>query len=273
MHNSVISAAVLAAVFTSSTTWAGHTNELLEAELDGREEVGSDPTVRLAGDPDGKGEAYVFGIDGDPLTLCYSLTVEKIQLVLVGDGMAAHIHEGVRDTNGPVVAALAGPEDGNAADCLTEGEAGKFPTEESGIVQRILNNPEQFYVNVHNPDFPAGAIRGQLKNQIHEHHDHHDDDGSSTDADAAPSVPANLTAIVYSSTALEIFWDRSTDDDGVVVAYDIYRDGVVYGVAEGNSFFDEDLTPGTEYQYSIVAIDNMANQSVQSESISATTQY
>jgi hypothetical protein len=51
---------------------------------------------------------------------------------------------------------------GNAADCLTEGEAGKFPTNEGGIVQRILNNPDSFYVNVHNPEYPAGAVRGQL---------------------------------------------------------------------------------------------------------------
>jgi hypothetical protein len=74
--------------------------------------------------------------------------------------MAAHIHEGARGENGPVVAALAGPEDGSAADCLTEGEEGKFPTGEAGIVQRILNN---FYINVHNPEYPNGAIRGQLE--------------------------------------------------------------------------------------------------------------
>ena len=42
--------------------------------------------------------------------MCYVVTVEKIQLVPVGEGMAAHIHEGVCHSNGPVVAALAGPD-------------------------------------------------------------------------------------------------------------------------------------------------------------------
>lgn len=151
-------------LIASQFAGAGHTNVLLEAELDGREEVSSSATdSRIVGDPNGRGEAYVFGIDGDEFTLCYTVIVEKIQLVPVGDGMAAHIHEGARGENGPVVAVLAGPEDGNSADCLTEGEAGKFPTGELGIVQRILSNPADFYINVHNPAYPGGAVRGQLR--------------------------------------------------------------------------------------------------------------
>lgn len=263
MKKNSIALALTTLLVTSGGAWAGHTNEVLEAELDGREEVGDDLSKRLVGDPDGKGEAYVFGIDGDPTTLCYVLTVEKIQLVPVGQGMAAHIHEGARDSNGPVVAVLAGPEDGNAGDCLTEGEAGKFPTDEMGIVTRILQNPENFYINVHNPNFPKGAIRGQLKNQIH---DHAMDNG----VVGAPSVPMNLTSSVYSRKALEIFWDRSTDD-GSVVIYNVYRDGSFYETAEGNSFFDDGLTPGTTYAYSVVAIDNMANESAKSMSLSVTT--
>lgn len=159
--------AATATLFASQFAAAGHTNTVLEAELDGREEVATEATNRrIVGDPNGSGEAYVFGIDGDEFTLCYVLEVEKILLVPVGEGMAAHIHEGARGTNGPVVAVLAGPEDGNAADCLTEGEAGKFPTGEPGIVQRILNNPSDFYINVHNPDYPGGAVRGQLENAL-----------------------------------------------------------------------------------------------------------
>ena len=149
---------------------AGHTNAVLEAQLDGRAEVG--PGKRIAGDPNGRGEAYVFGIDNDPYTLCYVLTVDKIQLVPVAQGMMAHIHEGAAGTNGPIVANLAGPEDGNAADCLTEDEPGKFPTGESGIVQRILGNPSGFYVNVHNPQYPNGAIRGQLAYEREYGHKH-----------------------------------------------------------------------------------------------------
>ena len=142
---------------------AGHTNAVLSTELNGGAEVPSNTSNnRMVGDPNGMGSAYVFGVDGDLTTLCYVLEVSELQLVPVGDGMAAHIHEGGAGENGPIVVALAGPEDGNAGDCLTEGEEGKFPTGEAGIVQRILANPEDFYINVHNPEFPDGAIRGQL---------------------------------------------------------------------------------------------------------------
>lgn len=154
---------LLSGVALPQVARAGHTNRVLSTELTGRAEVPSNASNhRMVGDANGMGSAYVFGVDGDPTTLCYVLEVSDLQLVPVGDGMAAHIHEGAAGENGPVVAALAGPEDGNAGDCLTEGEEGKFPTGEAGIVQRILTNPDDFYINVHNPDFPDGAIRGQL---------------------------------------------------------------------------------------------------------------
>ncbi|MGC1215929.1 MAG: CHRD domain-containing protein [Phormidesmis sp.] len=157
-------AAIAVGVGVPTAAWAGHTNTILHTMLDGSSEVSEDGDLSmLVGDANGMGEAYVFGIDGDETTLCYSVFVSGIQTVPVGEGMAAHVHEGVRGENGPVVAALAGPEDGDAADCLTEGEEGKFPTGETGIVQRILDNPEDFYVNVHNPLYPNGAIRGQLQ--------------------------------------------------------------------------------------------------------------
>ena len=164
MRTKTIVGATTALVATGVLTMAGiasagHSNTLLEASLDGRAEVAKGATSnRLVGDPNGRGEAYVFGIDGDPTTLCYVLTVDKI-----GTATAAHIHEGAAGKNGPVVANLAAPADGNAADCLTEGEAGKFVGDTT--VAEILANPQDYYVNVHNAEYPGGAVRGQLAPQ------------------------------------------------------------------------------------------------------------
>ena len=148
--------AMAGVAISAGVATAGHTNALLEANLKGRAEVAADATNnRNVGDPNGRGEAYVFGIDGDPTTLCYILTVDKI-----APATAAHIHEAVAGENGPVVVTLAAPADGNAADCLTEGESGKFA--EGQTVADILANPQNYYVNVHNAEYPGGAIRGQL---------------------------------------------------------------------------------------------------------------
>ena len=150
--------AVLGVVAMFGVATAGHENKVLEATLNGRSEVATDGSGRMVGDPDGRGEAYVFGIDGDAATLCYVLTVSKI-----APATMAHIHEGAAGTNGPVVANLGAPADGNAADCLTDGEAGKFA--EGTTAAEILANPGDYYVNVHNAVFPGGAIRGQLAAQ------------------------------------------------------------------------------------------------------------
>ncbi len=162
----IIGAGTIVAVLGGAATiaTAGHSNTLLESSLKGKNEVGPAGSSRNVGDPKGEGENYVFGIDGDLKTLCYVLTVEKI-----APATAAHIHKGVTGTNGPVVVNLAAPADGNAADCLTEGETGKFAVDANGVplttVAEILANPSGFYVNVHNAAYPGGAIRGQLEVQ------------------------------------------------------------------------------------------------------------
>ena len=168
MSSKLIAAAGLGVAFAAGGAFgplgpagAGHTNTVLAADLDGRREVATGATERrIVGDPNGRGEAYVFGVDGDPTTLCYVLTVGRI-----APATAAHIHEAAAGANGPVVANLAAPADGNAADCLTEGETGKFPGNPVGIVADILANPGDYYVNVHNAEYPNGAVRGQLTPQ------------------------------------------------------------------------------------------------------------
>jgi hypothetical protein len=187
--------AVGGAVGLAGSASAGHLNTVLNNQLNGRNQVAADGSNTFVGDRDGRGEAYVFGIDGDLTTLCYIVTASKIDLTFVaGQTGAAHIHRGVKGTNGPVVANLAFPVGGDAADCLTEGEAGKFPRlgmagEPASIVQDILANPAGYYVNVHTVDFPAGAIRGQLAPiKVGSHHGHSHDgdsgDGHSHDGDS-----------------------------------------------------------------------------------------
>ncbi len=144
-------AAIVGFSLSAGTALAGHENSVLRTKLKGANEVGS------AGDIGGKGSISVFGIDGDETTLCYVLNVKGLD----GVATAAHIHEGKKGENGPPVAFLAAPGDGTAADCLTEGEEGKFA--EGQTVADVLEHPRRYYVNVHTEAYPDGALRGQLK--------------------------------------------------------------------------------------------------------------
>jgi hypothetical protein len=175
---------------------AGHANEVLQADLDGRQEVAaSAASGRIVGDPDGLGEVYVFGVDDlretdgsgavvtetNQDTLCYVLEVAKVSGTENNPGApyAAHIHRGEPGSNGPVVVNLAFPTGGDAADCVTETRVGAAPANSPVFVrdaqgvplataQEILANPDAFYVNVHNADYPSGAIRGQIESHSHQ---------------------------------------------------------------------------------------------------------
>jgi hypothetical protein len=164
-----VGGAIVVAALAPGIAGAGHENTVLVAELSGASEVGADGTVGV-GDADGSGVAYVFGIDDDPTTLCYVITAGAVDPTFVAQEVGmAHIHRGAAGANGPVVAALAFPLEGDAGDCITEGEEGKFPLigedgEPASIVADILANPANYYVNVHTGEFPDGALRGQLAN-------------------------------------------------------------------------------------------------------------
>jgi hypothetical protein len=112
---------------------------VLQTELSGAEEV-------PPGDPDGSGSATIIVIPPD--TICYVLTAEGIQ-----PATAAHIHSGPPGVAGPVEVPLAAPTFGASGGCTQAN-----PEDVSGIQE----NPGNYYVNVHNEEYPAGAIRGQL---------------------------------------------------------------------------------------------------------------
>jgi hypothetical protein len=101
------------------------------------------------GDPDGTGYAR-FLFNQQTGELCYVLAVQNITL----PAAAAHIHRGAAGVPGPVVIPLAPPDaSGMSFNCTTA---------DSQLIGEILSNPSAFYVNVHNTDYPPGAVRGQL---------------------------------------------------------------------------------------------------------------
>ena len=113
---------------------------VLQTELSGAEEAPG------PGDPDGSGSATIIVIPPD--TICYVLTAENI-----APATAAHIHEAPPGVPGDVVVPLNAPTFGASGGCTQANPE---------VVSGLQENPDEYYVNVHNEDYPAGAIRGQL---------------------------------------------------------------------------------------------------------------
>lgn len=99
------------------------------------------------GDADGAGTAKITLNPGKG-QICYELTVSNI-----GAATAAHIHSGDATVAGPVLVGLETPATGSSKGCVDL---------DKDKVKDIIQNPANYYVNVHNAEFPDGAVRGQL---------------------------------------------------------------------------------------------------------------
>jgi hypothetical protein len=117
--------------------------------LTGEAEV-TDAGVPNQGDLDGTGSAKITVNPGQE-EVCFELSVAGITLPAIG----AHIHEGVAGENGPVVVPLEPPPDatGVSSGCAQVSRE---------LALAIIQDPENYYVNVHTTDFENGALRGQL---------------------------------------------------------------------------------------------------------------
>ncbi len=116
-----------------------HAGRPLTASLTGGAEVPG------PGDPDGSGTAKLWLNQGQG-RICFSLAWTGI-----ATPTAAHIHRGTSAVSGPVAVGLAV---GSQPSCVTGID--------KALIKDIRQNPHNYYVNVHNADFPLGAIRGQL---------------------------------------------------------------------------------------------------------------
>ncbi len=100
------------------------------------------------GDPDGFGRARIT-LHLESKEVCFRIDVRRI-----APATAAHIHVGNADEAGPVIVGLEPPASGHSEGCVSD-----VP---SATLRAINTNPSGYYVNVHNEEFPAGALRGQL---------------------------------------------------------------------------------------------------------------
>ena len=134
----------LGAIALAGTPSAGaQDSPELVARLSGANEVPG------PGAPEGTGRAWLYEDNGQA---CYTITWRDI-----GAPMAAHIHRGGVGVAGPVVATLFNTEQsGRRAEyCTSDYDA--------DVAAAVIANPEKYYVNLHNDDYPNGAIRGQLR--------------------------------------------------------------------------------------------------------------
>ena len=100
------------------------------------------------GDPDGSGFAIV-DVDPDAGTVRYVISVDDIVTPTM-----AHIHRGTSEVPGGVVVDLMPDFEGGVATGMVSAS--------QSLLEEILADPAAFYVNVHNAEYPGGAVRGQL---------------------------------------------------------------------------------------------------------------
>ncbi|TCO26457.1 CHRD domain-containing protein [Kribbella steppae] len=98
-----------------------------------------------AADPDGHG-FFTYTLEGT--MFCWTLSWQDIE-----SPTAAHVHVGPRNVAGPVVIPLS----------VAANPGSGCTTISAELAAGISADPGDYYVNVHNATFQAGAIRGQLK--------------------------------------------------------------------------------------------------------------
>jgi len=131
---------VAAVTMVLATQEKEHGGRLVSAILTGAAEV-------PPGDADGAG-TFNATLNPGQNQICYELTVSNI-----GAAIAAHIHLGAVDKAGPVVVTLKTPGTEVIKECVMV---------DREKIQAIIKDPGDYYVNVHNAEFPDGAVRGQL---------------------------------------------------------------------------------------------------------------
>jgi len=140
----VIAFCVAIIVLAALATVSSAADTKLYATLSGKAEVPK-------GDPDGAGTA-VLTVKSS--SVCYVISPKK-----AGSSFAAgHIHAGKKGKAGPVFINLWTKPKKVSGGKLT----GCSPTVKAADLAKVKAKPSDYYVNIHNAKYPAGAVRGQL---------------------------------------------------------------------------------------------------------------
>ena len=134
---------------------------VLVANMNGEKEV-SPEGERGAGDPDGTGRAVIRVFRADN-RVCFNLGWNNIDPPTM-----SHIHSGDANSTGPPVVTLFDTGDETAEGdqdlpATLSGVRGCMNDVSPDVIRSIVRNPNGHYVNVHNDEYPGGAIRGQLR--------------------------------------------------------------------------------------------------------------
>ncbi|CCH34515.1 discoidin domain-containing protein [Actinosynnema sp. NPDC047251] len=86
----------------------------------------------------------------------------------------------------------------------------------------------------------------------------------------APSIPGGLRVTGTTASSASLAWTAATDNVGVT-GYDVLRDGVVVGTANGTTYTDGGLAASTGYDYAVRARDAAGNTSAVGNQVRATT--
>jgi chitodextrinase len=94
---------------------------------------------------------------------------------------------------------------------------------------------------------------------------------ATTQDGSPPTTPTNLAATAVSTDRIDLTWSASSDPESGVLGYRVYRDGSQIGQTAQPSYTDTGLSPATEYEYRVRAVNGDGLQSALSDPASATT--
>jgi hypothetical protein len=105
------------------------------------------------GDANGTGTASIELNQGQG-RVCFALSWQDVD----GTVFAGHIHVAPAGSPGPIVVPLF-----SGSFAGTDSVSGCVENVNAGLIKAIRQDPAAYYVNIHStPDFPGGALRGQL---------------------------------------------------------------------------------------------------------------